>query len=75
MRIKKWKVTSVKMDKTVVISVVSYKMHSKYKKRYKTTKKFYAHDESNISKEGDIVTIKEVKPISKMKRWVLVEEK
>lgn len=75
MRIKKWRVTSVKMNKTVVISVDSYKMHPKYKKRYKTTKKFYAHDESNVSKEGDVVTIKEVKPISKMKRWVLIEEK
>ncbi len=74
MRIKKGKVTSVKMDKTVVISVDSYKMHPKYKKRYKVTKKFYAHDEANISKEGDEVTIKEVKPISKLKRWVLITE-
>ena len=75
MRIKKWRVTSIKMDKTIVVSVDSYKMHPKYKKRYKITNKFYAHDEANTSKEGDKVTIKEVKPISKLKRWVLIENK
>ncbi len=75
MRIKKGRVTSIKMDKTIVVSIDSYKIHPKYKKRYKTTTKFYAHDENNISNEGDVVTIKEVNPISKLKRWILVEEK
>ena len=65
MRIKKGKVTSVKMDKTIVVSVDSYKMHPKYKKKYKVTNKFYAHDESNISNDWDVVTIQEIKPISK----------
>jgi small subunit ribosomal protein S17 len=51
MRIKKGIITSVKMNKTIVVSVDSYKMHPKYKKKYKVTKKFYAHDEKNISKE------------------------
>jgi small subunit ribosomal protein S17 len=50
-------------------------MHPKYKKKYKVTKKFYAHDEKNISKEWEVVTIKEVKPISKIKRWILIEKK
>ncbi len=75
MRTKKGSVVSVKMNKTIVVLVNSYKSDPIYKKRYKVTKKFYAHDENNSSKEWDIVTIKEVKPISKLKRWVLVEEK
>lgn len=75
MRTKKGIVTSIKMDKTIVVSVISYKMHPKYKKSFKVTKKFYAHDEKNVVKEWEMVTIKEVKPISKLKRWVLMEEK
>ncbi|PID87350.1 30S ribosomal protein S17 [Candidatus Gracilibacteria bacterium] len=66
-------VTSVKMDKTAVVSVVSYKNHEKYKKRFKSTKKFYAHDEKNTCKEGDVVVIQETKPTSKLKRWEIVE--
>lgn len=62
-------VTSVKMDKTIVVSVDTRKSHEKYKKEYKVTNKFYAHDEKNTCKEGDIVTIVETKPISKLKRW------
>ncbi len=74
MRTKKGIVTSVKMDKTIVVSVETYKSDPKYKKRFKVTRKFYAHDDSNTCKEGDVVTIKETKPISKLKRWVLVKE-
>lgn len=74
MRTKKGVVTSAKMNKTIVISVVSYKSHPKYKKRYKFTKKFYAHDENNACVEGDTVLIQETKPLSKMKRWLLVEK-
>lgn len=62
-------VVSTKMDKTIVVSVDSYKSHEKYHKKYKVTKKFYAHDESNSYKEGDVVTIVESKPLSKLKRW------
>jgi len=72
MRLKKGVVTSSKMDKTIVVSVVSYKSHLKYKKRFKVTKKFYAHDEENRFKEWDIVTIRETRPLSKLKRWEVV---
>lgn len=72
MRLKKGIVSSSKMDKTIVISIDSYKSHSKYKKRFKVTKKFYAHDEENKFNEWDIVTIKETRPLSKLKRWEVV---
>lgn len=73
MRLKKGVVTSNKMDKTIVVSVHSYISHPKYKKRFKVTKKFYAHDELNKYSEWDIVTIKETRPLSKLKRWEVVE--
>ncbi len=70
MRTKTWIVTSTKMDKTAVITVSGYKTDEKYKKRYKISKKFYAHDETNSCKEWDFVNIVEVtKPLSKLKRW------
>ncbi len=74
MRTIKGIVTSTKMDKTIVVSVHTYKSHSKYKKRYRVTKKFYAHDENNTCKENDVVVIKESQPLSKTKRWALVEK-
>jgi len=61
------------MDKTVVVSVDVYKSHPKYKKRFKVTTKFYAHDENNSCKEWDVVTIKETRPLSKLKRWSVVD--
>jgi small subunit ribosomal protein S17 len=67
------KVVSDKMDKTVVVSVETYKMHPLYHKRIKYTKKFKAHDENNQAKIGDLVRIMETRPISKDKRWRLVE--
>lgn len=73
MRLKKGVVVSAKMNKTIVVAVDSYKMHPKYKKRFKVTKKFYAHDENNSFKEWDFVTIKESRPLSKLKRWVVLE--
>lgn len=72
MRLKKGVVTSNKMNKTLVVSVETYKSHPKYKKRFKVTKKFYAHDEENKFNEGDVVTIKETRPLSKLKRWEVV---
>lgn len=72
MRLKKGIVSSSKMDKTIVISIDSYKSHPKYKKRFKVTKKFYAHDEDNKFKQWDVVTIKETRPLSKLKRWEVV---
>ena len=73
MRTKKGVVTSNKMDKTVVVSVHTYKSDSKYKKRFRVTKKFYAHDENNTCSEWDQVEIKETRPTSKLKRWELVQ--
>jgi small subunit ribosomal protein S17 len=64
---------SDKMDKTRVVLVERVQMHPLYKKRYVVRKKFYVHDENNESKVGDIVRIRESKPISRLKRWVLVE--
>lgn len=72
MRTIKGVVTSNKMDKTAVISVYTYKSHPIYKKRYRVTKKFYAHDENNVAVLGDVVVIKEIRPLSKLKRWELV---
>ena len=72
MRTKTWVVVSAKMDKTIVINVDSYRIHPKYKKRYKISHKYYAHDENNSCKEGDVVTVKETRPLSKTKRWILV---
>jgi small subunit ribosomal protein S17 len=59
------------MDKTIVVQVDSYKIHPKYKKKYKVSTKFYAHDEANACKEGDTVTIEETIPMSKLKRWLV----
>ena len=67
-------VVSDKMDKTVVVAVTRFVQHPKYKKYYKITKKFKAHDENNESKVGDIVSLKETRPISKDKRFAVVKE-
>lgn len=67
------KVVSDKMDKTITVLVETYKTHSLYGKRVKQSKKFYAHDENNDAKVGDIVTIIESRPTSKLKRFRLLE--
>lgn len=67
------KVVSDKMEKTITVSVETYKKHTLYGKRVKYTKKFKAHDENNQAKVGDIVKIMETRPLSKDKRWRLVE--
>lgn len=67
------KVVSDKMDKTVVVAVETYKKHALYNKRIKYTKKFKSHDENNQAKIGDVVRIMETRPLSKDKRWRLVE--
>ena len=66
-------VTSAKMDKTIVVSVVRNVKHPKYGKYFKKTKKFTAHDETNTCGANDIVKIMETRPLSKNKRWRLVE--
>jgi small subunit ribosomal protein S17 len=70
-RILKGKVVSDKSNKTVVVEVSRRFVHLKYKKVMTTYKKYYAHDEKNNSKIGDIVFIIESKPISKLKRWTV----
>jgi small subunit ribosomal protein S17 len=63
------KVVSCK-DKTVVVEVTRRVKHKLYKKIIKKIKKYHAHDEENTFKIGDIITIKESRPISKLKKWV-----
>ena len=63
-------VVSDKMDKTVVVKIDRLKMHSKYRKKYKVSKKYKAHDAGNEFKVGDKVEIIEVKPMSKEKKWM-----
>ncbi|WP_206830597.1 30S ribosomal protein S17 [Alicyclobacillus fructus] len=67
------KVVSDKMDKTIVVAVEERVMHPLYGKTVRRTKKFKAHDENNEAKIGDIVRIMETRPLSKEKRWRLVE--
>ena len=66
-------VVSNKMDKTIVVAVESLKKHRIYKRTYKQTKRFHAHDEENTCQVGDVVRIEESRPLSKLKRWRLVE--
>ncbi|MDY6315543.1 MAG: 30S ribosomal protein S17 [Clostridia bacterium] len=67
------KVTSNKMDKTIVVSIVDNVKHPLYGKIVKRTIKFKAHDENNECSIGDTVKIMETRPLSKDKRWRLVE--
>ncbi|HEY8363221.1 MAG TPA: 30S ribosomal protein S17 [Tissierellaceae bacterium] len=66
-------VVSDKMDKTVVVAVERMVAHPLYKKQMKRTTKFKAHDENNECRVGDIVKIMETRPLSKEKRWRVVE--
>ena len=66
-------VTSDKMDKTITVSVVEHVQHPLYGKIMKRTYKLKAHDENNEAKAGDKVQVMETRPISKDKRWRLVE--
>jgi len=67
------RVVSNKMDKTIVVVVESLKKHRIYKRTYKQTKRFQAHDKENVCQIGDVVRIEECRPLSKMKRWRLIE--
>lgn len=67
-------VVSDKMLKTKTVAIVRLKKHPKYQKYFKVTKKFKAHDERNEFKTGDHVIIREVRPISRGKRWEIVEK-
>ncbi len=67
-------VVSDKQDKTIVVRVERRLMHPIYKKFIRRSKKYAAHDENNVSKIGDVVRIRECRPISKNKTWELVQE-
>lgn len=66
-------VVSDKMDKTIVVLVESFKMHPVYKKRFKVSKRYKVHNENNEAKVGNVVRFVECRPLSKDKRWRLVE--
>jgi small subunit ribosomal protein S17 len=66
-------VTSSSMDKTITVAIERLVPHRLYKKGLKRTKKFKAHDKDNTCQVGDLVRIRETRPLSKTKRWRLVE--
>jgi len=67
------RVTSAKMEKTIVVEVLRLVQHPKYRRVVRISKKFYAHDEQRQAKPGDTVRIVASRPISKLKRWRLKE--
>ena len=67
------KVTSAKMEKTIVVEVTRLVQHPKYRRVVRLSKKFYAHDETRQAKTGDTVRIVASRPLSKLKRWRLKE--
>ena len=72
-KIRVGKVVSNKMDKTIVVAIEELVQHKLYKKSLKRTVKFKAHDENNQANPGDKVSIMETRPLSKEKRWRLVQ--
>ena len=66
-------VKSTSMDKTIVVEYINRVPHPQFKKIVKRSKKFYAHDEEGAAAVGDKVRIRETRPMSKLKRWELVE--
>jgi small subunit ribosomal protein S17 len=66
-------VVSDRLDKTVVVQVEGRKAHRLYRKMVRRTAKLHAHDEANEAKVGDVVRLMETRPLSKMKRWRVVE--
>ena len=67
------KVTSAKMVKTIVVEVQRLVQHPKYRRVVRISKKFYAHDEKRVAKQGDTVCIVSTRPLSRLKRWRLKE--
>ena len=72
-KVRTGKVVSDKMDKTIVVAVENHVKHPLYKKIVKRTYKLKAHDENNECRKGDTVKVMETRPLSKDKRWRLVE--
>ena len=67
------KVTSAKMEKTIVVEIIRLVQHPKYRRVVRIAKRFYAHDEKRQAKAGDTVRIVASRPLSKLKRWRVVE--
>ena len=72
-KIREGVVVSAKMHKTVTVNVERTISHPRYKKIVKRSKKYYAHDEKDDLKEGQKVKIQETRPLSKLKRWIVVD--
>jgi len=72
-KVRTGRVTSAKMDKTVVVTVDRLVRHPLYGKTIKRRTKLYAHDAENVCREGDIVRVVETRPLSRSKRWRVVE--
>ena len=72
-KVREGTVVSTKMDKTVVVAIVDRVRHARYGKTVQRTKKLYVHDEQNDAGVGDRVRVMETRPLSKLKRWRLVE--
>jgi small subunit ribosomal protein S17 len=72
-KVKEGLVVSRSMDKTAVVAVVERVRHARYSKTVRRTKRLYVHDEENVAAVGDRVRVAETRPMSKLKRWRLVE--
>jgi len=72
-KVREGQVTSDGMDKTAVVTVITRKPHPRYKKSMARTTRLYVHDEENTLKVGDKVRVAETRPLSKLKRWRIVE--
>jgi small subunit ribosomal protein S17 len=66
-------VTAARMQKTIVVKVTRMVQHTQYRRVVRVSKKFYAHDEQGVARQGDTVRIVETRPMSKLKRWRLAE--
>jgi small subunit ribosomal protein S17 len=73
-RVLRGTVVSTKMQDTIAVAVERYVMHPKYKKFMRRTKKFLAHDKGNTAKEGEMVEIREIRPMSKRKHFELIKK-
>ena len=72
--LKRGVVISDKLDKTIVVKVNTFKEHPKYKKRYMSSKKYKVHDEKNQFKVGDKVSFRSCRPISRDKKWIVMDK-
>jgi small subunit ribosomal protein S17 len=72
-KVREGQVTSSGMDKTAVVTVITRKAHPRYKKTMARTTRLYVHDEENTLNVGDKVRVAETRPLSKLKRWRIVE--